>query len=916
MKEKIEFVFDDNNIINNNVNKNNINKIKEENKSKININNNYNQLFLNLEKNEEINKNKFYICFNRISLHYCFFILIGIFLIVFILIIFFSIFILFNNIYKTLYKKYFIKEIFEPINNSNSNLSHAFNIRNKALNDIILESRLKNLAIITKFIINNLNINENSIDFSILKNGINYYEQTINEYKDFNYFNDSKNYLFKIDEFIIFDINSHKYLHFSYNLNNKYLKKFLDPNENIQKIVEDIQKNNKNILFNNVLSDNNNFKSDFVDYVFKNEYFNENNLNYIKFYKKNSLLFGLRMGKESLSNLLNYNENETITIIPVTNFTDNKLTLHLFYNSNFFTSFFNYGVKNLLDVNYYINNLINFYDNIEIHNNDLLNFFKIFSSYLSNIDYHYLYNIKWENEYKILGQIIYNIADDKYKNIEIEPFFDNNYKNNCKKKHIIYCKIIEKINLIKHSLNFNKNLLYKNDDESYSKEEEELINDLNSKIELSNEFYNETKFGYSWIILTKSKLNNKDSYITQDTKIFVYNNYINNLYCYNIEIFNSHIYKEIKENYTKKTKKIINIMKYVLIGVCLLVLIGSLILFRIEIDKTIQRIRLINSIKDMLLLKKEEKNVSNEQISNNSIHNSKKSIDEINDKSINYSKKSFASSSLSSSNRSKSFKDNFNTYSNKKNKNKNFLINNINDSNSIRNNISLKIEDETSRLMLSKKKLKYKKKKKINKIEDNKLDKYFNKKNMYDKHFFEDGNRIIVKNIYECLKNYLENIDFNDEIFKKNIKDLRESFNINPLNIKEDCEFAADLYQAISKINLININDLSYNIYYNQFYALNQNFRIFKSILNSSINNFSLPFKNNKFLNLNNLLKIIYFFKKEKIQKLIQIIYHNNLKFKLKTIEEIQKNNLLENKQINDIKMKNINNEEEDEKEI
>ena len=897
MKEKIENNFDDKNIINNEVN--NLNKIKEENKNKININ--YNNKLLLIEKNEQNNNNKnnniFFKCFNKISLNYCFFILIGIFLILFILIIFFSVFILFNSLYKILYKKYFIKEIYDPIINSNSNFSHAFNMRNKALNDIILEFRLKNLEIISNFIINNY-YDTNINDFSKLKNGMNLYLSTINENMDFNYFNEYKNYLFKIEEFMIFDINSNNKI----SNKNGYLINFLDSNDKIKKIVDDIENNNKTILYNkNIISNNNNFKSEFADYVIKNEYFYGNNLNYIKFYKKNSLLFLLRMGKESLSNLLHYNENETIAIVPVTNFTNNKLTLHLFYNSIFFTIFFNYGIKNLLDFNNYKYNLINFYDNIEIHNNDLLNFFKILSSYNSNLDYHFLYNIKWENEYKILGQIIYNIAEDKYKNIQIEPFFANNYKNYCNKKHIIYCKITEKNNFIKHSLNYNKNLIFKDDDNN-----EDLKNDLKINSELSNEFYNETKFGYSWIILNKSKLNNKDSYINYDSKIFVYNNYINNLYSYNIEIFDSHLYKEIKENYIKKTKKIINIMKYVLIGVCFIVLIGSLILFRIEIDKTIQRIRLINLIKDLLLLKKEEEKIFLNE--NNLLNNSKKSLIEINDNSSKNLKKSFVSSSFSSSSKNKN--SNFNTFSNKKNKN--FLIKNVNESNSIRNNISLKIEDETSRLMLYKKHIKNKKKKKNNKINDNNnnLEKYFNKKNMYDKNFFKDGNKIIVKYVYECLKNYLENIENNDELNKN----LNESFNIK--NSKEDCEFSNELFKAINKINLINMNDLSYNIYYNQFYALNQNFRIFKNILNNNIINFPLPFKNNKFLNFNNLLKIIYFFKKEIIQKLIQIVFYNDLKFKFKNIEEFQENYSIENEQINNNLKNNINNEEEDEKEI
>ena len=61
--------------------------------------------------------------------------------------------------------------------------------------------------------------------------------------------------------------------------------------------------------------------------------------------------------------------------------------------------------------------------------------------------------------------------------------------------------------------------------------------------------------------------------------------------------------------------------------------------------------------------------------------------------------------------------------------------------------------------------------------------------------------------------------------------------------------------------NIINMDDIFYNVYYNQSYALSQAFKMFKSILDSSINKQSIPQRNNKLINFGRILKIIYYFK-------------------------------------------------------
>ena len=90
------------------------------------------------------------------------------------------------------------------------------------------------------------------------------------------------------------------------------------------------------------------------------------------------------------------------------------------------------------------------------------------------------------------------------------------------------------------------------------------------------------------------------------------------------------------------------------------------------------------------------------------------------------------------------------------------------------------------------------------------------------------------------------------------------------------------------KWDIIDLNDLSYNIYYNQSYALSQNFKMFNTIFETAKNKQSVPLKNNKFINFEDILKILYYIKKEKIQKLIEDIYNNDLRIKHQKIEDIQ----------------------------
>jgi hypothetical protein len=128
---------------------------------------------------------------------------------------------------------------------------------------------------------------------------------------------------------------------------------------------------------------------------------------------------------------------------------------------------------------------------------------------------------------------------------------------------------------------------------------------------------------------------------------------------------------------------------------------------------------------------------------------------------------------------------------------------------------------------------------------------------------------------------------FQSEKFAEKLIFLKRRYKLNEQNEdKEDYELSSDIYEAISKISIINMDDIFYNVYYNQSYALSQSFKMFKSILDSSINKQSIPLRNNKFINFGRILKLIYYFKKEKIQKIIEIIFDQDLKYKQQFMNE------------------------------
>ena len=146
-------------------------------------------------------------------------------------------------------------------------------------------------------------------------------------------------------------------------------------------LIEDIFKSsnfnniineNKNILNINITDINTleqnetnfNFSNSFVEYIVNNDFNMDqiNQLNYLKMklfsviYKNISynVLLGIRLDSDSINKLFNKQNSNMTTIAPISKLTsqesssNNKSELHLLYCSNYFSDFFDYGIKNLI----------------------------------------------------------------------------------------------------------------------------------------------------------------------------------------------------------------------------------------------------------------------------------------------------------------------------------------------------------------------------------------------------------------------------------------------------------------------------------------------------------------------------------------------------------------------------------------
>ena len=843
----------------------------------------------------------------KIPLPLCFFMIAFLFLFVLLSSFFIAAIILMRALYKEINDLYFTNFVIDPIINKKTNKTQSFNIRNEVLDDIYLESKLSNLQISIEFINDNLDlykdnmvihntehnyfnsfmIEKNQIyngeridneslekeqDYFILEKGVDFN----NEESKFNYnlFSSLTHYFKLFENNLDFNIFGNKYLSikelFVYNQvigefsDYKTLLTYCYDWDNENGLIEEIF--NADLNFNKIISEINSRKyneanyindkneklsdieynisqtSDFSEYITRNDFQERiNQLNLLKFKTFNitiegsvyNFLLGLRLDSDSMINLFNKQNSNMTTIVPVTDLISldtnlNQTELHLIYDSKYFSIFYEYGIKNLI----YTKTLkINsqFSEEVVYQNSNIEIFFNVL--YYSEEENEYLsvlYNQMWKGEFIIIGQIIKQIVGDKdFPTLSCEKG-KKDYEN-------ILCDIDKNIIISESNISFGE-IINKKDNISFD------LNITADYIHKKLEAKGRNTIYYILIQNVFTDLEDKKSYI----KIFYYNISSNNLNYHNIEVLNVTTYNSVKEEFIKEMNNIEFIVTIIRIIFTFIFLISSLIKIIREVFNSIKRINAIISLKDMLFNKTEAKydeDNNNEEILNPS--NDKDKLDS--QRSCDSDKEDLLGEQNNEDNNSLS-------------------------------------DDEDKRLLNDGNEMEK---------EKNKLKEKWSKKHFYESNFFPEGNKIIIKYTYNRLKKIFENMDsFQSEKFAEKLIFLKRRYKLNEQNEdKEDCELSSDIYEAISKITIINMDDIFYNVYYNQSYALSQSFKMFKSILDSSINKQSIPLRNNKFINFGRILKIIYYFKKEKIQKIIEIIFDKDLKYK----QQINKNREEEN---------------------
>ena len=836
----------------------------------------------------------------KIPLFFCFFIIASLFLVILLSSFLIIGIFLMKSLYKEINDLYFTNFVIDPIINKKTNSTQSFNIKNEVLDSIYLESKLNNMQIATEFILDNLENYENEMikdksdstfnciqidsndgkpickdDSNIEENKNiedNYYIYTKNYNNDFNpLFLSLTHYLKLFENNLKFvDIFGNEFLnikeYFFYLENNdinpfQVLLTYCSNWSTENGLIEDIFKSsnfnkiineNKNILNINITDINTleqnetnfNFSNSFVEYIVNNDFNMDqiNQLNYLKMklfsviYKNISynVLLGIRLDSDSINKLFNKQNSNMTTIAPISKLTsqesssNNKSELHLLYCSNYFSDFFDYGIKNLIsEVNSMRTNQ-EYEEILEYESTNITTFFEIMNknNYSPGKEngLQFLYNSIWKDDFITIIKLIVDIIG-----VHNLPKLDCN--NNNDEYYKILCDVYKINNKEENEINYTS---IKNKKDDYVSED---LNKTSVYIHQKLKEIGRTKIYYTLEPNAFTDLLEKKS----NTKIFYYNSSVNNISFNSIEVLNITTYNNLKEEFIKEMDNIESIVIYIRAGFIIIFLIMSLIKIIREVMRAIKRIKSIISLKDMLFNKTDAKTEEDKEtldFLNNDKDNAFKISSKINEK---------VEDELLEGDKAESISD-------KDEGGNNFLLGN-----------TIEIEKEK-----------------------NKIKEKYSKIHFYDDDFMDEGNKLIIQYTYNKLKNIFENMDFfQNEKFAEKLVFLKRRYKLNEqYEDKDDCELSSDIYQAISKISMINMDDIYYNVYYNQSYALNQAFKMFKSIMDNSINKQSIPLRNNKYINFGRILKFIYFIKKEKIQKIIEIIYGKDLKYKSKSDDD------------------------------
>ena len=790
----------------------------------------------------------------HIPLFLCFIIIIGFFLFFLIFSLFIANYFMMKLIFDAINNNYFSTEIIDPIINRNANFTQSFNTRIKVLDEILLESKLYNMEYAIEFNKNFENIQVSPISEIKIKqnnseelfpdnnspNEVNNFFIHLNTANNkkmfemilnvFNSFKENMGKLFYIEEFSIFHEDG-DYLTYCENWSTQqgYFSNFFFSltKENFTKFNE---------------------KYKFTNYIVINKYDIEDYLNYLKFYKfelgNKKILLGIRMKSQSINSLYNKQSGNVTLVIPIyKDWFSTEKDVILYPGSSYLLNFLNYGIsgEELSDNNMEMSKNFYVFEKVykQLNLKTFLNTLYIYDSDNNKDTYNYQYLHDWKKEFALIGQIAYNVTNDT-------SFLPEGFDcDKCDKNDdSILCDICVKVTYLKFDMNSYKISDYSGEDES--------LKDFYESVK--NEKFSQYKYYYPKIQLNNSIFTNKNQTKTP-TKTLIYTQISDNLNVDNIELMDSLLYSSIKEEFITSMDNIEKLSNLILLIFCIVAFILSMVFLGLEINKTTKRIQTISKLKDLLFCKKDiEPNFTN------STHlNVIKMEEEVEDSEEEENEE----------------EPNENANVNIIDENEGIIYNNDNDEvNSFGKNkdVSINVNDKKEESFNNKESDLFSSF--SNRHIDNSIERW-NKKNIYQKHFFEDGNKLIVNFTYNHLVSVMNKIDnYSDKKFGEKLRFLRRKYKLNKEQEgKKDCQLASDIYQAISKIDMLKLHDVSYNVHYDPCYAFNHSFRMFKSILLNTENKKVIPLRNNKFNNFEDILKIIYHIKKEKIQLLVNNIF-------------------------------------------
>lgn len=552
-----------------------------------------------------------------------------IFLFLLIIFIFWSNFLVMTYLYTTINDNYLSQYIILPMSNENENFTQTINIRIKTMEEIIMESKMINMEIMTQFVFNqdvvfesqdlidsnyyqNFEPIDNSnlilppkdffinVELDVKKQNLTRSKFYLNKFKSLSYFLQffQKNYFFpfEIDEIVIIDPNFLNFILYSKDFNK---------NEDI--IIDSFK---QKLVWDSTTKILN--KYGFCDYIVENIYsIDDSKFNYVKIHSTHGenpdleFVFLFRLNYQQLGKVFNTMGNNMTIVFKHDHFFSEGYSYNFLPISNYLNSFFKYtfdeNISQEAEMNEKLitnqpNYLMNQRDNYFLTNFE--NYFRLLDQQQNWMFFNETfirYNLNLREELLVMSGLFHKILK---KHFDIDIYSDMGILVNSTECYSE--KNVQFSNMTCDILNFDENHILQN--LQFGK------NLTNSKtLPIINDTYNHTlnnKFGEAMYMnyggIFKSTYGR-----TFEKKFLIYVNKLNNLKIVAIDMLNVEQYYDIEENFINKMYIYSGVIYILLIIFSSVVFFISLFITLRNVDSLLTRINAITNLKSHLFYKDE-----------------------------------------------------------------------------------------------------------------------------------------------------------------------------------------------------------------------------------------------------------------------------------------------------------------------